>query len=248
MKISVQLYTLRDVMSHDAAGTLRAVAQMGYRYVETAGTAWKTPSEFRTILDDCGLKVSGMHVGLEACESDLDALLQEAEILGAPYLIVPYAPESSYKDGWDKLGIRLQAIGEQVSHAGRAFAYHNHAFEFGLYDGRTGWDRLMESASADLVRAQLDLWWVHCGGYHPGEMLVQYADRTPLVHLKDGTECADHAQIEAGRGVMKWDEVLKACDVAQVEFGVVELDTCPNPPLESVKTCLEFFRAKGYSE
>jgi len=248
MKISVQLYTLRDVMSQDPAGTLMALSAMGYRYVETAGTAGKTPAEFRQMLDEAGLAVSGMHVGLEACEESIDDVLAEASALDAPYIIVPYAPESSYADGWDKLAARLQAIGEKVSAAGRTFAYHNHAFEFALYDSRTGWERLMEAASADVVKAQMDLWWVHCGGFHPGEMLAQYAGRTPLVHLKDGTECADHAQIEAGRGVIKWDEVLKACEEAGVEYGVVELDTCPNPPLESVKVCLDFFRAKGFAE
>lgn len=248
MKISVQLYTLRDVMSHDPAGTLAALRQMGYRYVETAGTAGKSPAEFRAMLDASGLQVSGMHVGIEACEADIDAVLAEAEALDAPYVIVPYAPESSYQDGWDKLAVRLQAIGEKVTAAGRTFAYHNHAFEFAPVDGRTGWDLLLDAASPEHVKAQIDLWWVFCGGHSPADTLMRYAGRTPLVHLKDGTECADHAQIEAGRGVMKWDEVLKACDDAQVEFGVVELDTCPNPPLESVKVCLDFFRSKGHTE
>jgi len=246
MKISVQLYTLRELMGKDPAGTLKELGKMGYRYVETAGTAGKTPQEFAQMIADAGMKVSGMHVGLDACEKDLDAVLAEAETLGAPFVIVPWVPESSYKDGWDKLGMRLQAIGEKVAKAGREFAYHNHTFEFVMVEGRTGWDRMFEASCPDYVKAQIDLWWVHCGKLNPAILVERYGERCRLVHLKDGGDCKAETQLEAGRGVQKWDEILKACEKAKVEFGVVELDNCPNPPLESVRVCLEFFRSKGY--
>ena len=123
MKISVQLYTVRDLMDKDAAGTLMAIGKMGYRYVETAGMAGKTTLEFAKLVKQAGLKVSGMHVGLDACEANLDMVLADAKVLNSPYIIVPWAPESSYKDGWEKLGQRLQAIGEKVAAAKRVFAF-----------------------------------------------------------------------------------------------------------------------------
>ena len=36
-KIGLQLYTLRDDLKADFEGTIRAVAQMGYEYIETTG-------------------------------------------------------------------------------------------------------------------------------------------------------------------------------------------------------------------
>lgn len=248
MKISVQLYTLRDSMNADPAGTLKALGKLGYRYVELAGTAGKTAKEFAAMLKDAGLKASGMHVGLEACEKDLDAVLADAEAVGAKYIIVPWIPESAYKDGWDKAGVRLQAIGEKVSKAKRVFGYHNHTFEFQDAGGRTGYDALFEAMCPDQVKNEIDLWWAHCGGQDPAKLVAKYGERVDLVHLKDGKDCKDSTQTEAGNGAIKWDEVLKACDKAKVEYGVVELDNCPRPPIESVKICLDYFRSKGYKD
>lgn len=248
MKISVQLWTVRRELERDPAGTLEAIHRMGFKYVETAGTAGLKAREFAETVKRAGLKVSGMHVGLEDCEKDLGSQLALAEMLGAPFLIVPWAPESSYKDGWDKLGMRLQAIGEKVAAAKRKFAYHNHTFEFQKVGDRTGFEILMEAACPDYVKCQIDLWWAKCGGQVVTDMLAKYKGRVDLVHLKDGADCGDSVHREAGQGIMKWDSILKACRDAKVEWGVVELDECPNPPLESIKTSLEFFRARGFKD
>lgn len=248
MKISVQLWTVRRELEKDPRGTLTAIREMGFRYVETAGTAGLKPNQFAEIVDAVGLKVSGMHVGLEDCEKDLPSLLDLAGRMNCQFLIVPWAPESSYKDGWDKLGVRLQAIGEKVSAAKRKFAYHNHTFEFQDVGGRTGYDVLMAAACPDYVKCQIDLWWANCGGQNVPQMLARYKERVDLVHLKDGADCKDSVHREAGRGIMKWDPILEACRKAGVEWGVVELDECPNPPLESIRTCLEFFRSRGFKD
>ena len=52
---ALQLYTVRDHMSEDAAGTLKRVKEIGYDNVELAGTAGLSPAEFKAILDDVGL-------------------------------------------------------------------------------------------------------------------------------------------------------------------------------------------------
>lgn len=248
MKISVQLYTLRDDMAKDPAGTLRAVGQMGYRFVETAGFAGRTAKEFAQMCRDAGVQPRSMHIGLDAFEKDLPKVLDDAAALEAKYLIVPGTPASAYAEGWDVLGVRLQAIGEKVAKAGRVFAYHNHAHEYVDVKGRPGLDILYESSCPDTVKAQLDLWWVYVGKHDPAKEIAKHGKRVCLVHLKDGDNVESHVQIEAGRGLQNWDAILKACRDADVEFGVVELDTCPRPPLESVKICLEFFRAKGFLE
>ncbi len=248
MKIGVQLYTLRDDMGKDPVATLRAVGKMGYRYVETAGLAGRSAKEFRQICDDSGVKVSSMHVGLESCENGLSQILDDAHILDAKYVIVPGTPASAYANGWDNLGIRLQAIAENVVRGKKQFAYHNHSHEFADVKGRSGFDILFESACPDFVKIQMDLWWVYCGNHDPASELKKHGQRVDLVHLKDGDDPKGSVQIEAGRGLQKWDGILKACDTCKVEYGVVELDTCPRPPLESVKICLDYFRSKGYKE
>src|SRR4051812_19485830 len=71
--VGFQLYTVRGEFSRDVPGTLKRLAQIGYKGVEFwdyAGTAnvYKnyTAPELRTLLDDCGLKCCGMHLQLKA--------------------------------------------------------------------------------------------------------------------------------------------------------------------------------------
>ncbi|MGB1840920.1 MAG: sugar phosphate isomerase/epimerase, partial [Longimicrobiales bacterium] len=47
----VQLYTVRDAMAEDVDATLAALAEIGYREVEMAGTYGMTPAAFRRSLD-----------------------------------------------------------------------------------------------------------------------------------------------------------------------------------------------------
>ncbi len=247
MKISVQLYSVRDQMGKDPAGTLKAVAKTGLHYVETAGYAGKSVEEFAQMVKDAGITFSGMHAGFEAAENNLDGLLHEAKVLNCPYIIVPGLPGSLIQEGWDHAGIRLQAIGEKVAKAKRSFAYHNHNHEFVDVKGRTGYDILFESACPDFVKNQIDLWWAYVGNQDVPKLLDKYGKRVKLVHLKDG-KSRDGAQAVAGDGAMDWDPILKACDRCKVDFGSIEFDEAPGDPIECIAQSLAFFRKKGYKQ
>ena len=60
-KVGLQLYSVRDEMNRDAAGTLRKVKEIGYSQVEHAGY-WKgkfyghPAKDFKVLLDGIGLR------------------------------------------------------------------------------------------------------------------------------------------------------------------------------------------------
>lgn len=222
------------------------IGKMGYKFVETAGYAGKTVDEFALLLKKAGLKASGMHVGFGDCESKLDQVLHEADVLKCPYIICPGIGSDVYGPGWDKAGLRLQAIGEKVVKAKKQFGYHNHSFEFEMVNGKTGYEILFDAACPDYLFNEIDLWWAHCGKQDVPKILGKYGARVKCVHLKDGLKCDEGTHMEAGKGVMPWDSILAACKKARVDFGVVELDSSPRAPLESVRACLEFYRSKGF--
>lgn len=233
-------------MTRDPEGTLMEIGKMGYKFVETAGYAGKTVDEFALLLKKAGLKASGMHVGFGDCESKLDQVLHEADVLKCPYIICPGIGSDVYGPGWDKAGLRLQAIGEKVVKAKKQFGYHNHSFEFEMVNGKTGYEILFDAACPDYLFNEIDLWWAHCGKQDVPKILGKYGARVKCVHLKDGLKCDEGTHMEAGKGVMPWDSILAACKKARVDFGVVELDSSPRAPLESVRACLEFYRSKGF--
>src|SRR5262245_933490 len=54
--IGLQLYSLREQFSRDVPGTLDRVREMGFKYVELAGTNKLAPEQYKQDLEARGLK------------------------------------------------------------------------------------------------------------------------------------------------------------------------------------------------
>src|SRR5579862_2665353 len=79
MRLSLQLYTVRDQLSADPAATYKAVKEIGMEYVEGGGSyGADSAKEGRQMLDDHGLKASGSHIGLDRLEGGLEEALEVA--------------------------------------------------------------------------------------------------------------------------------------------------------------------------
>ena len=59
--VGLQLYGVRNSMKEDFEGTLKAVSEMGYEYVEFAGYYGKTSDEIKDLLNKYGLKCVSVH-------------------------------------------------------------------------------------------------------------------------------------------------------------------------------------------
>ena len=73
-EIGLQLYSLRDSIFQNVAGTLDKVGKMGYTFVETAGYRdgkiyGMDPVEFRNLCEKYGLKFLGAHTGRDLPDS-----------------------------------------------------------------------------------------------------------------------------------------------------------------------------------
>ncbi len=60
--LGIQLYTLREFLARDFAGTLAAIRKIGYTQVETAGLLNENPGAFRAALDTAGLTAPSGHI------------------------------------------------------------------------------------------------------------------------------------------------------------------------------------------
>ena len=130
MRLSLQLYTLRDDLAADLIGTLDAVRDIGLKYVEFAGYYGLLALEWRDLLDARGIRVSAAHIGLDDIKNDFEKVVGDCKTLGCDYVVVPWIGEEHYKDGWDKFGQELLPYAERLKAEGLQMAYHNHAFEF----------------------------------------------------------------------------------------------------------------------
>src|SRR5690606_1110461 len=116
----IQLYTVRTLMNLDAAGTLEALARIGYREVELAGLYGQTPRAMRDALDRYGLSAPATHIGLPDLRGDAARVFAEAHTLGNRYVIVPWldASEREALSGYERLADELNDFGRAAKAAG----------------------------------------------------------------------------------------------------------------------------------
>lgn len=242
--LGVQLYTLRDRMADDVAGTLAAVAEVGYGEVEFAGLFGHSPAEVAAMLSDVGLTAPSTHVGLPRLTEGMDALLDEAEALGHRWIVVPSVPSDFRSaDGFRRLADVFNQVGARVQARGMGVAFHNHDAEFAdLGNGETGLGLLLERGDPDLVSFQLDLFWAVHAGEDPLAWFTAWPGRFVSVHAKDRTAAGD--MVAVGDGVMDFAALLAAGERAGVRHVFVEHDR-PDDSLASVTRSFRTLAALG---
>ena len=87
MKTALQLYTVRDYMEKDFYGTIKKVADIGFKAVEFAGYFDQDFKEIRKFLDDNGLECCSSHLGV-ADENNVEKVCDELKTLGAKNWVI----------------------------------------------------------------------------------------------------------------------------------------------------------------
>jgi sugar phosphate isomerase/epimerase len=258
-RLGVALYTVRDQMKTDPAGTLKAIADLGYRYVESG----LQPS-LDAAVKAAGLKQASAYAPTYLVTGNRQAWAGGGELLpesytwqnavdeakgrGLEYLVVVYLMKSERGgiDVYRALAAKLAKAGEACRKAGLGLAYHAHAFEYEPIGGVRPIDVLLKETPKELLGLELDTFWASIAGVDPVKMVETHAGRVPLVHLKDkarGTPVQyDEGKVpkgafkEIGRGEIDYAAFLPAAARAGVKYYYVEQDFCEgSSPLESLK-------------
>lgn len=206
-ELGIQLYSVAAELAADTPGTLMALNRIGYRTVETAGTAGIPVKDFRKKLDDDGLTCPSAH--LEFSAADPSPLFDDAHILGAKYAVssalianapTPPSAKSTQADiqAWVKAlstqtpddfkrtADLANSIGSKARQAGLQYAYHNHNFEFkDQGNGQIGYDLLLRNTDPNMVKFELDCGWMVAAGFNPVDYFHKYPDRYRMIHVRD---------------------------------------------------------------
>ena len=267
--VGIQLYGVRKAMEADFEGTLKAVADMGYEYVEFAGYYGHTADEIKALLDKYGLKCISVHQGLDFYDKNPDAAAEFIKSFGAKYSVIPWygADKLAGSDAWGASVARFKKVGEILKDHGMKLAYHNHEFEFNKFEGKYIHDYIFEELG-DLIDPEIDTCWVHYAGLNPADKIREFAGRVEIVHLKDfdcrelgggpaydliynsgkgiGKKSREDNGFEfrpLGQGRQNFREILDACEKAGTEVVIVEQDqTYDMPELEAAKISRDYLR------
>jgi len=116
----------------------------------------------------------------------------------------------------------LNVIGEQVTKAGLGFAYHNHDFEFTDYQGKNGYDSILNGTNPDLVKLQMDMYWVeHSSKKSPAQLIAENPGRYVMWHIKDMDKVTrDYSEL--GNGSIDYIEMLATIDTDVLQYYYLE--------------------------
>lgn len=223
--ISVQLWTVREQLAADRDGTIRRIAQLGYRAIEPYNLA-DDPKGLRELADELGLTISSAHAGGLVRDPEPGPAFEAVAQLGTELAIVPAGiPEGEFttRDGIARAADLLNGLAEQAAGYGLRLGYHNHWWEFEpLIDGVHALEVLAERLSPD-VFLEIDTYWAAVGGAQVPDLLRRLGDRVLALHVKDGPVLKGEPHTAVGDGAMPVPEILAANPRA---WRIVELDSC----------------------
>lgn len=241
--LSVQLYTVREHLAADRAGTLARLAEIGFGAVEPFDPT-DDPQGFRRIADSLGLTVSGVHAR-QLLGREPAAVLDAVATLGTSLVIVPagIAPEEfTSREGLERTADLLNGLAETVAGHGMRLGYHNHWWELEpTFDGRHAIELLAELLAPE-VFFEIDTYWAAVGGAHPPELLRRLGPRVQALHVKDGPVRKGEAHTAVGAGAMPIPEILAAAPDAQ---RVVELDECATDMFDALADSRAYLATLG---
>lgn len=238
-KIGVQLFTIRDFMKteEDVRASFKKLKAMGYDQGQTAGCA--IPYEaYGRIAREEGIEIVGTHDNFNLMYEDFDAALQNHKLLNTKYMGTGGFFSKSWQE-YEEAIEKFNTINENAEANGMKFTYHNHSHEFVRREnGKTCMEMLVEDYKGSFC---LDTYWVQHGGGDVRQWIEKLAGRIDILHLKDMAK-NDEAQFitEVGNGNLYWEGILKTAVDTGVKYFVVEQDTCPGDPFESLKISREY--------
>jgi sugar phosphate isomerase/epimerase len=240
--VGLQLYTIRGEMEGGVEAALERVAAIGYRTVEFAGYFGHSASEIRGILERTGLRSPAAHVAPSLEGDAWAAVVEDTLEAGHRYAVLAWIPPDARAtlDDWRRWADRMNRAGEVARAAGLQFAYHNHDFEFHEVEGELPFDVIFGRTDPELVRIELDVYWITHGGGDPVAAFRRWPGRVPMIHVKDRTPTGEMADV--GAGTIDWPTVLREAERAGVRYPFVEHDH-PDGPYRSIEASYRYLAA-----
>jgi sugar phosphate isomerase/epimerase len=227
-RMGLELFTVRDQIDKDFAGTLAQVAAAGYKEVETTSYANLSPAQVRVALDSAGLAATSTHVALTA-GPELERQLAGYQQIGHRYSAARGAGGPGGRGGPPTPPptvdtIKRQAeLYNQIGTAGKPYGVkvliHNHTNEFDPFadSAMTPYDVLFANIDPNVVVMEFPLW-------HVKDM----ADLATVHAMKTQAERQRAAKIvPVGTGDINYRPIFERSADAGLEHYFIEQDTAP---------------------
>lgn len=246
--MGVQVYSVRDALKEDFAGSIKKLADIGFDYIEAYGLDLEgkilgmSPREYRTIVEDTGMRVVSSHCTYFTPEQG-GALRDAALEAGLTYVIVPYLGNDMRGDYY-KVADNLNQLGAMFKESGLILGYHNHEFEFEKQGDEVALEIMLKETDPELVTFQADLYWVTKGGWNPMDLIQKYPGRFTSFHIKDAAE--DLEQTTVGTGIVDFKSIFGIKDTAGMKHYFVE-DERTDAPFDNLRAAFNYLNQADFT-
>jgi len=262
--VGLQLYTFFNQIDDDVPGTLKKIAGIGYKEIESAfskkgGYYGMKPKEFARLVSDFGMSWKSHHVTgapfkmppnakpitdangnpvkfppMRNLRENMQELVDEVAEGGIPYLVCASTPTKTIDEIKGSIEV-LNKTGEACKKANITLAYHNHTGEFDKIDGQTQTAYdMFLSQLSPDIKMELDLCWATKAGMDPVELFKKNPGRFHLWHVKDLNK-EKQGPAPVGEGIIDFKRIFDNADVAGMKHFFVEHDM-PADPYASITT------------
>ena len=231
MKLGAQFYSIRDntTTPEDLREAFRKVKEIGYEVAQMSAICPIEAERLKAFSEEFNLPITCTHSPYARIIDDTDALIREHIIYNCPTIGLGAMPQEFHKTKEGLMAfidsIRLPI--KKIRDAGLRFAYHNHAFEFDIIDGKLPFDILIEELpELDFI---IDTYWVKYAGYDFMDYIRRIgADRIRNVHFKDMLTEPRGNICHCGAGVIDFAPLVKLCSEMGIPYALVEQDNAPD--------------------
>ncbi len=233
--LGFQVWTIKDQLVKDFAGTLKMMAGLGYKSVEMCsppgyessgfGPLMKLkPKEMRQIINDAGLVFESTHYGVGEFRNNLGERIEFAAESGQKQMILSSfgLPEKAAMSDWMKAADELNKYGMESKKAGIQMGFHNHHGEFGTIDGKLIYEALLNQFDPDLVKMQFQVAVINIG-FKASDYFKKFPGRFISAHLADWSS-SEKKSVPLGKGIVDWKEFFASADKGGLKNIFVEMD------------------------
>lgn len=233
--IGFQTWTVRESLAKNFDGTLKMMADQGYRLTEMCSPKGYVnagfgslvavkPTELRKRIENAGLHCPSCHFGFnEFSDENLADRIDFAQQLGLEHMVCSSfgLPNTASLDDYLAAADRLNKAAEKIKTAGLQAGFHNHSTEFAKLNDQLIYEALLSRFDPNLVKLQFQTEVINLG-FKASDYFTRYPGRFISAHLSDWT--ADKKQVPVGQGVIDWKEFFTAAKTGGVKNFFVEME------------------------
>lgn len=225
---------ISGILENELRGDWKAVLKqaVAYGFVEyEGGLLGDSPAAFVSYCNSIGLKpiAGGLDMSTDMGNvrdglDKLNALKMEYAVVYWPWLEHWTVGSPFMLDDCKRSAELLNQMGALARENGLTLCWHNHDREFRAMEKGLPFHCLMAHTDPELVKCEMDIYWVVKGNADPVDLLSRYPGRVPILHVKDMAPGAERSFACPGSGIIDFPTIFAEADRRGVQHYIVERD------------------------